>query len=184
MKKILLLLTILFASSCDVVFAQDIPFSRDIDMKNNDIKNVGLINGIDLDTIGTKSIVDSIKARTLDPYVFASLYPTVGEFIGPIYITMDLEITASYGFLSGDAGESIKFNVFWADAVNIDAVSGQHPDVSLYYYDAPLTPNTGAEITYDTYSVLPDKGKWIWCIISEVVGTPTNFSVSLVKRER
>ncbi len=174
-----LILVLIFLSISADLMSQDLPINRSIDLNNNELKNVSKINGEPY--VNNSSMLDAIKDRKLDPYVFTSQYPQVGEVIGPVYVTKDIQLQSCYGMLKSERStESVRFNIFWSTNFTdvLNAESRLYPnDVNLY------ASNTGL-ITNATSSTTVDKGKWLWCVIEGIGGSPELFSVTLEKKER
>lgn len=156
----------------------------------NIYSNVIYLAGASLTTtLATKAtytaVSDSLLNRKLDPLVFSLSYPQADEIIGPFRMSKDVEVTSSYYYLLGD-GSSLTFQIFYATTCVPSYTSGQSVSGKSEYYYGNITVenSTGEIITDDTYDPYIDEGKWVWCKIVSITGTPEKFSVTLNKKGR
>lgn len=75
----------------NIIFAQDIPFQRNIDMQNNDIKNVDQINGVDAAKLKDSTGIDSMIKEVVNfDFAYMGTNPSAMGFTNTLRYQLEI----------------------------------------------------------------------------------------------
>lgn len=131
MKKLGIIIVSLFF--VEIMFAQDIPFTRNIDMQNNEIKNVNKINGKDATTFKDSTEIEGMIDETVSfDFLDMGIDPTAMGFGNSLRYDVEITQNASLQIFNNEAKVTV---VSWY----------------LYYTGQPtvtITPPPGGDIVW------------------------------------